>query len=305
MLSFIMPSGHENSLLPLFWTDRYVNLHASVHKILSIEVSSSNFALFTFSDLDILKSPGRATFGGFWPSEMTGGVDLNYALRAYKYFFSKFSEFNEVKIVLPPQVFFPEIYASQAKALMMFDANQIIVDTNYHVEVENWSKNNLNKGNRKKIRQFYEVGGVVSYSNSDAIKQCYKVLVENRKRRGVSLTMQYADFESSLLVCGEDFKLIQASLEKQIVAACYLVRILPNYWYVLFWGELIEFRSLSPVASLFEFLMEEAQKNNVKILDLGISSVEGVLDEGLARFKSNLGALPSEKITVTVNLIQH
>jgi hypothetical protein len=187
---------------------------------------------------------------------------------------------------------------------MTFDVTQIIVDINYHVDVESWSKKNLSKGNRKKIRQFYDLGGVVSYSNADVIEQCYEVLVENRKRRGVSLTMQYADFENSLLLCGENFKLIQASLENQIVAACYLVKIFPDYWYVLFWGELVDFRSLSPVASLFQFLIEEAKRNRVKFLDLGISSVEGALDEGLARFKSNLGAVPSQKITLSVNLIQ-
>ena len=304
MLSFIMPSDHEESLLPLFWTDRYVNLHAPVHKILPIQVSDSNIAMFTYSELDILKSPGRATFGGFWPSETFGDIDIGFALRAYKYFFSKFPEFNEVKVILPPQVFFPKVFASQIKALMTFDVTRIIVDTNYHVDVQNWSKKNLSKGNRKKIRQFYELGGIVSYSNVDNIKQCYEVLVENRKRRGVALTMHYADFESSLLLCGEDFKLIQAFLENQIVAACYLVKILPDYWYVLFWGELVNFRSLSPVASMFQFLIEEAQRNRVKFLDLGISSVEGVLDEGLARFKSNLGAMSSQKITLSVNLIQ-
>jgi lipid II:glycine glycyltransferase (peptidoglycan interpeptide bridge formation enzyme) len=187
---------------------------------------------------------------------------------------------------------------------MTFNATQVIVDTNYHVDVQHWSKKSLSKGNRKKIRQFYELGGIVSYSNVDVIKQCYEVLVENRKRRGVALTMQYADFESSLLLCGEDFKLIQAFLENKIVAACYLVKILPDYWYVLFWGELVDFRSLSPVASMFQFLIEEAQRNRVKYLDLGISSVEGVLDEGLARFKSNLGAVSSQKITLSVNLMQ-
>ncbi len=281
-----------------------MNLHATVHKVLPIEVSSSDLALFAFSDSGTVKSPGRATFGGFWPSGTVAHVDLSYAIKAYRFFFNNFPEFEEARIVLPPQSFFPHIFQTQTKALMTFNPKQVIVDVNYHVEVESWSKEKLSKGNRKKIRQFDELGGTVSYSDSDAVRECYEVLVENRKRRGVSLTMQYADFENSLLLCSEDFKLIQASIENQIVAACYLVKILPQYWYVLFWGELVEFRSLSPVASIFGFLAAEAQKNEVKTIDLGISSVEGELDEGLARFKSNLGALPTEKITLVVELKQ-
>ena len=305
MLPLIMLIDSDKSYTPLFWTNRYASLHGAAHKILPIELSESSFALFTYSNLDFLRSPGRATFGGFWPNETARRIDLDYALTAYKHFFKKFPECNEAKIILPPKSFFPNIYESQLTALMKFNVNQKIVDTNYFVEVQNWSRGNINKGNRKKIRRFIELGGTVSYSSLDMIKKCYDVLVENRERRGVTLTMKYDDFENSLVSCRDDFKLIQASLDNQIVAACYLVKILPDYWYVLFWGEAVNFRSMSPVASLFQFIIEDAQKNRVRVLDLGISSVEGVLDEGLARFKSNLGAIFSEKVTLNISLHQN
>jgi lipid II:glycine glycyltransferase (peptidoglycan interpeptide bridge formation enzyme) len=114
--------------------------------------------------------------------------------------------------------------------------------------------------------------------------------------------MEFEDFKKSLILCEKDFKLIQANIGGNVIATSLLVKIMPDYWYVLYWGESIEFRNLSPVASIFYFLIEQAKSHKVVILDLGISSVDGTLDEGLARFKTNLGAVTSEKLSLELDL---
>jgi CelD/BcsL family acetyltransferase involved in cellulose biosynthesis len=204
--------------------------------------------------------------------------------------------------VFPPRIFLQNIFEPQIESLKKIAPCRIVSDTNYHVEVENWTTKSLSKGNRKKIRQFNEMGGVISFSNLSNIKQCYDILVENRRHRGVQLTMEFEDFKKSLILCEKDFKLIQANIGGNVIATSLLVKIMPDYWYVLYWGESIEFRNLSPVASIFYFLIEQAKSNKVVILDLGISSVNGTLDEGLARFKTNLGAVTSEKLSLELDL---
>jgi hypothetical protein len=302
MLLLSMLANQDGTFTPLFWTNNYSSLHGDAHSIMPLTVLGSNHVLFTYSESDIVRTPGRATFGGFWPTKSTQRIDSSLAILAYASFFEKFPNQKEAKIVLPPEVFFPDFFKPQLEALLHFGTKESIVDFNYHVEIENWSRKQLSKGNRKKIRQFRENGGNVSFAGLDSIKECYEVLVENRRRRGVYLTMKYHDFENSLLLYGDDFMLIHASFDTEIVATSYVVKILPDYWYVLFWGELPSFRSFSPVASIFDFLISEATKNHVKFLDLGISSDQGVLDEGLATFKSNLGAVVTERMTLVLDL---
>ena len=292
----------EQPNTPLFWTERYSTLHGNRHKILDLEVSPSSSVSFTYSHIEQLRSPGRATFGGLWPNGIFDNFDSDFLFLLYKQLFSKFESLNRVTIMFPPRIFLQNIFEPQIEALKKMAPYQIVSDTNYHVEVENWTIKNLSKGNRKKIRRFNEMGGVVSFSNLSNIKQCYDVLAENRRNRGVILTMEFEDFKKSLILCEKDFKLIQANLGGNVIATCLLVKITSDYWYVLYWGESIEFRNLSPVASIFYFLIEEAKSNKVIFLDLGISSVNGTLDEGLARFKSNLGAVTSEKLTLELDL---
>jgi hypothetical protein len=302
MLFLIVLLNRNDGFKPLFWTHAYSSLQGDAHLILSLEISELSHVSFTYGQSDILRTPGKATFGGFWPSQDIEEVDTRLAAVAYTSFFESFPQQKELKVILPPAVFCPAVFKPQREVLLEFEPKNITMDINFHVQVEDWSVDHLSKGNRKKIRQFKESGGIVAFAGFDSIKECYEVLVENRSRRGVSLTMNYQDFENSLQSLSDDFMLICARLNMKIVATAYVVKILPDYWYVLFWGELPDYRSFSPVVSIFEFLMRQSQSNHIKILDLGISSVNGVVDEGLAKFKSNLGAISSEKMTLLLDL---
>jgi hypothetical protein len=302
MLFSLMVFKLEQPNTPLFWTERYSKLYGNGHRILNLEVSPSSSVSFAYSHIEQLRSPGRATFGGLWPNGIFNTFDSDFLFLLYRRLFSKFEGLNRVTIVFPPRIFLQNIFEPQIESLKKIAPCRIVSDTNYHVEVENWTTKSLSKGNRKKIRQFNEMGGVVSFSNLSNIKQCYDILVENRRHRGVQLTMEFEDFKKSLILCEKDFKLIQANIGGNVIATSLLVKIMPDYWYVLYWGESIEFRNLSPVASIFYFLIEQAKSNKVVILDLGISSVNGTLDEGLARFKTNLGAVTSEKLILELDL---
>lgn len=63
------------------------------------------------------------------------------------------------------------------------------------------------------------------------------------------------------------------------------------------WADHAEYRSLSPIAMLCEEIVKDSRSKNIKIVDLGTASLQGELDEGLARFKRNLGAIATQKIS--------
>ena len=62
-------------------------------------------------------------------------------------------------------------------------------------------------------------------------------------------------------------------------------------------GDLAETRGKSPVVLLVKGIYNYAGSRGFQILDLGISSVESRLNNGLYTFKKNLGALESERVT--------
>lgn len=279
--------------VPLFWTKEYAKLHGEDHCLLTTKVG---LIPLSRAGSNILRSPGRATFGGIW-----GVPDLDFRvtselvrdLRNYD------SGFTEIKISFPPAYFHPEVFESQVR---YFDTNcdRKITETNFHINVSN--RLLISKGNRKKLRQFSEQGGQVIRLDSYEWRDLYDLLYANRARRGVNLSMSWDVFEKGLRELPDKFEAWGAKLNDELIGGALTVEIDEKTLYVLFWGDSLLGREISVVASICERLVGHCISRNYNVLDLGISSVDGVLDQNLARFKKNLGAVISSKPIFTLSI---
>ncbi len=282
---------------PLFWSDKYCELNDQ-HKAISRHESgedSFNFEFIYGVYDNTIKSPGKATFGGIWISD--GSPSVSFFVSLYKSIFKQFDSKMQNIVSLPPAYFCSSIFQNQSIALEALQFIKSYSDSNFHIEIESWSPTSMSKGNRKKIRQFVDAGGKVVLGTASEYSSAYHVLKGNRENRGVKISMNYEKFLMNLVELPETYSIYLAKLGTEIAGVAYLVRISHNVNYVLFWGDDIKFRNLSPVASLLNFLVPLSQREGRTVLDLGISSVDGILDTGLARFKLNLGAVESSKPT--------
>lgn len=280
--------------IPLFWTSEYSQIHDDKNQILKIQ---EIIVPLSKPINGILRSPGRATFGGFWSLKK---LDQSHFRKALEKLYDLHPTTREFHLVLPPDYFQKEIFDTQR---IFFDGVSYSqsIDINFHIDLH--SNHSTSKGNRKKIRQFREQGGVVVQSDLSDWESCYQLLVNNRARRGVKLSMSWDIFKKSLEQLPLQIKLWKAVVKNIIVGCAVTVRISQDSLYVLFWGDNEHGRSLSVVASICDSLLVFAKSENVRYLDLGISSVDGLLDPGLARFKSNLGAIQGQKITYKVSFM--
>lgn len=283
--------------VPLFWSDKYCELNEQ-QKLVSKHESgaeSFNFEFIYGVHDNLIKSPGKATFGGIWVSE--GRPSVAFFASLYKSIFKQFDSLTQSIVSLPPAYFCSYMFQNQSIALEALQFIKSYSDTNFHIEIESWSPASMSKGNRKKIRQFVDAGGKVTLGTPSEYLSAYDVLKGNRENRGVNMSMNFEKFRMNLVEMPQTYSIYLAKLGTEIAGVAYIVRISQNVKYVLFWGDDIKFRNLSPVASLLNFLVPLTQLEGCTILDLGISSVDGTLDTGLARFKFNLGAIESPKPT--------
>ena len=279
----------------MFWSDIYceINQQSKVDARHNFEEENYNFEFIYQTNEAGIKSPGKATFGGIWIPE--GDPTVSFYVDLFHTIFEKLESAKEIRIVLPPLYFLPLKFSNQAVALSHLGFELTFLDVNFHIDIEKWTQNSMSKGNRKKIRQFNEDGGQIVRASSNDFLTAYHVLRKNRENRGVKMTMDEVKFVENLVKLPGVYKTYLAKVGQDITGVAYLVRISEEVNYVLFWGDDMNFRHLSPVASLLNFLIPESSRDGCSILDLGISSVDGVLDEGLARFKKNLGALETSK----------
>jgi hypothetical protein len=112
--------------------------------------------------------------------------------------------------------------------------------------------------------------------------------------------MPWHIFERGLIDRPDAFTIWGATLGSEFVGGALTVEVDSNTLYVLFWGDTLLGRDISVVGSICEKLIEFCTSRNYQVLDLGISSVDGLLDESLANFKVNLGAVQTIKPILTV-----
>jgi hypothetical protein len=281
------------STVPLFWTTEYSRIHPGDHKLIE---TASGLLPIGRPGSEILKSPGKATFGGFWYEPDN---TFRYTQKTVQQLKNYSEKSTQIKLSFPPEYFHPNIFQEQISFFKKICYSQIS-ESNFHIVVNN--RNNVSKGNRKKQRQFVERGGSVAQVDRSAWYRIYKLLVENRIRRGVELSMPWHVFELGLVNQPDVFTVWGATLGSEFVGGAFTVEIDAKTLYVLYWGDNLLGREISVVASICEKLIEFCLVRNYEVLDLGISSVNGLLDENLANFKVNLGAVQTTKPILTVRL---
>lgn len=274
---------------PLFWNPQFISLNSGqsdVFKIVS-SIDKSEISMPFTSSGGLLKSPGIGTFGGFFSPDGVADWD-----EAWNGLVMLKPEIREYEIIFPPEYFLPEIFKNQADSCVEIFDTKVVNDTNHHVLLKDFSLNMISKGNRKKLRQFNEASGQVLRGHQVDLESVIDVLEISRKNLGLSLSMSRDQIRKAFRDMPNEYAYFAAVIEDTVVASAITVSLTAEIKYVLYWGDAGDtWKSTSPVVALYSAIVQDAQDNGFSILDLGISSVEGFINDGLKRFKDNLGSI--------------
>ncbi len=283
--------------LPLFWTKNFTEYQ----KCEQIQITSSNkrkFLVNYVNNDEILRIPGRLTFGGFFPTDSKTIKSSEFSEILVR-FFSESLLGVPMEWKLPPDYFYPRIFKAQYQNLAPTIHSEV-VDLNQHVLIKNWHFEMLSKGNRKKFRQAHNSNLIYHQGSIDDVSKCYQVLSANRSAKGVKVSMTETEMQTALRIFPDFYRIHFLEKSGHVAAMCLTVDIAPKIRYVLYWADNLEFRGISPLVFLFERLVTFCKLDKVEVLDLGISSVNGEINDGLFNFKRNLGALSSSKKSILI-----
>ena len=282
----------SGAALPLFWSKDYwrANSQRSLRKIENRYSPGS--IIYSSISSDRVSVPGKATFGGWWP--LTASFQ---SVAVYEQMFRNLVAEEPAKsweFTLPPEHFYPEVFLPQRAALENLGGS-VVCEINSTIMLRDLAgggdTTNFSRGNRKRVRAFLERGGTVNPAQPHEVHEAYDLLAQNRSRRGVSLSLTPEKFQTLLRTLPDIYSLWLARLDDELVGAAYLVKLSTDVSYVLFWGDSLAGREVSATAAICLFLQETLFREGKSFLDLGISSLRGIADAGLLKFKQNLGAI--------------
>jgi len=155
----------------------------------------------------------------------------------------------------------------------------------------------IKKNEKKKLVQAQKMGFEFKILLPDDLEEIYHLIEETRKRKDYPVSMGYQELYDTINTMPDKYLLFGLFDKKKLIAASVSILISDNILYNFYHADDFSYRSTSPLVMLVGKIYEYCQHSSIVILDLGISSENGLINEGLFIFKRNLGCETSNKNT--------
>lgn len=252
--------------------------------------------------LGVFASPGRGPYGGFDVSTDMDEAELADFIAATEAMLCTAGA-RQIELVLPPFCYAPQhgpqclaVLCRMGYCVMRQELNQAVVVTEASLAESG------NYANRKRLNKAARAGLTVRQLNASEYQIGYNAILDNRLKKERSLSMSWEDVQAMIAAFPEQMHVFGAEQDGRIIAAAICVAVNRRILYVYAWGECIGAEPISPVSSIAAHVYTFAQNHGFVLLDLGTSSVEGIVNPGLVRFKQSLGATTSLKLWLRKSL---
>jgi hypothetical protein len=148
------------------------------------------------------------------------------------------------------------------------------------------------------IKKCKEAGFNVNVSSTFEADKWYDIIVRARALRGHPMTI---DLESlrTLNKGNEDYyHFFEVRDHHKIISCAIGLQVTPDVMYYYLAADENDYRNYSPMTFLLDSMYSFAFERGVKVLDMGISSSNGIVNEGLRWFKKSFGSLEQPKLVL-------
>lgn len=237
----------------------------------------------------------RAPFAGI---ECTDILQLDSFIRYSKETFKSLGA-TSVMIRQSPGCYQPEVWVPIHDALINHGFQLNHSDINQHIFVDPVIEfqSFIDDQKRRRLNTLKSRGARVEIADHIDSDLWYELYVKSRVHKNFPLTISKEEYNRLSLQLPNTYRYAGAFLDGKLIANAIFVHVNSDVLYYFLAASDPEYASLSPSVFILETMYEIAQRQQYRILDLGISSVNGTLNEGLHFFKKSLGAIDSQKNT--------
>jgi len=296
----ISSNNIEASAQFLFNQDEYLNQHSS-STITFIDKSSAPALVCKFAETEkgIYTSGIKAPFGGI---ECRSSGDLDFFVKDMLKEFSG-RKASAVIIRQSPACYQP-VYAETINDVLLDNGFVLTCsDVNQHISVdaEKVFAEGIDDQKRRRLQKVKSHEARVELYDYIESADWYKLYVKSRQLKDFPVTISKEAYLHLSHQLKDVYTYAGVYMEEKLIANAVFVKVNKDVLYYFLAASDSDYASLSPSVLLVEAMYELAQHQNYKMIDLGISSVDGILNNGLHLFKKHLGGIDSQKNTYTWN----
>jgi len=244
---------------------------------------------------NIAYSPWKAPFGSV---ECFLEVESNMLI---EYMEGIFESLKSLDIIEFRIIHYPDLY--DVKTTKKVD--QVLIKSNFDREVDEWNQHliigqagfeqQILYSQRKRLKKCQRSGFTTKMEDIRSLSEAYELLTDSRERKNYPITMSFEELSEMFEIHPSRYLLFAVRDEQKMVAMAISILISPEIIYNFYHADHSEYGSFSPTVLAVGAVYEYCQQQGIDYIDLGISSLNGELNEGIYRFKKGLGAIDGIK----------
>lgn len=164
-------------------------------------------------------------------------------------------------------------------------------DINHHIVMREYQMHEMEK---RKLRKIADADYRFAPASRNSFGAIYDFLARCRAERGLLLSVNKFRLGRLLMTFPDRYDLFAGYKGDQMACATITLKSAPNVAYYFLPGTLEAYKKDSPMVALLHVIVDQF-KGSHKYLDLGISSVKGIPQEGLIAFKERMGGIRTVK----------
>lgn len=290
-----MVGGH------LFNEPEYHSLKGMDGQYYSLIYNEKTLARITFyREAEVAISGFQSPFGSF---DFTSDSRAEHLVDLLSYSLKDLQSEGITRIIIkePPNAVLPTDISEQA--LLGLGFKEESVEVNQYIKVDGHPFNKkITQKERNKLNRALSDGYEMRLLTAKDITLAFNLVNDAYSRKGFPVTMSRKDLESAYISLPKRYRLFGLFDGARLIATVASVIVAEAVMYNFYHADLYSYRARSPLVMLIGEVYNYCLEHKITVLDLGISSVDGKVNEGLFRFKENLGCLVSEKKTFTLDL---
>lgn len=277
--------------LPIWWDQKFIELQGG--SLVILEGTTSTVLPYSVSEDKFFVGYVGPYSAGFCDPKLHDSKELLRA--AWTKLLNQ--NFSEGKIRLPPKSHFPGLLTLNLDTLTNLGFEIETRDLNFSINLKDYSEKKLNRNRRRELAKSKTLEMTFGSVEPEV---AIETISRNRKHKGVQLSMDTTFAKKFMNTLPDKIEFFAVSHQDIFLAAATVIRVDNNLDYVFMWGhDQNEPNSGIALSRLAFELADRSKQRGAEILCLGTSSQDGVVDSGLAQFKTSLGAYSEERLTLS------
>ncbi|WP_314036960.1 GNAT family N-acetyltransferase [Xanthocytophaga flava] len=242
-------------------------------------------------------SPVKATFGGIEIHQGLSDSLLDLFIQHVDQFLYS-QNIHQVKLTNYPFAYNLSAAQKITAALLRNGYTIDNSEVNYHIPVTNEPlEKRMHYSEKRRLRKCIQSGMTFKEEKSPDLSKIHTFIHQARIRKGFPMTLPLETFRNLFMQMPNVYRVFVAIYRDELAALTVTVRINKDILYNFYPADNEYFLNYSPSVFITSEVYKIAQQEGYKMVDLGIATDQSVPNYGLMRFKSNLGAENSLRLS--------